>query len=102
MATTTNGGAKAFSDESKKAIFDAILKFGKFVSQSRRSRRAVQPEILAVQGLPADDVRIIFNCSFGVEVSVVFMCIYVLAENLKTRVVVVCLCSRVCSNQSPQ
>lgn len=62
MATTTNGGAKAFSDETKKAIFDAILKFGKSVSQSRRSRRAVEPEILVVERLTAYDVRIIFNC----------------------------------------
>lgn len=86
MATTTNGGADKFSKETKSRIFDAVFKLrtGKLPSQSRRRRRAVESEILDVKPLTADDVRIIFNCLFGVEVSEVFMCICVLAENLKT------------------
>ena len=64
MATTTNGGADKFSKETKSRIFVAVFKLrtGKLPSQSRRRRRAVESEILDVNPLTADDVRIIFNC----------------------------------------
>ena len=59
MATTTNGGADAFSEETKNTIIIVILKIRKVPSQSRRRRRAVEAEPTP---LDADDVRITFNC----------------------------------------
>lgn len=97
MATTTDGGADAFSEETKNTMINAIVKLrtGKLASQSRRRRRAVESEILDVEPLAAADVRIIFNCRFCVEVSKVFICIYVLAENLKTVFVPDCVLNKV-------
>lgn len=62
MAKTTSGGAGAFGDSTKNRIFASFIKFIKVVTQSRRRRRAVEPEILDVDPLTAADVRAVFDC----------------------------------------
>lgn len=62
-AKTTVGGADAFGDSTKNKFFETFKKIvGIFDSQSRRKRRAVEPEILVVEPLTAADVRALFYC----------------------------------------
>ena len=68
MATATNGGADSFSEQTKNTMISAVLRLRKLVVQFRRSRRAVEPEILDVDPLTADDVRIVFKTRFSVTV----------------------------------